>query len=624
MYIAGNGVSGVLRVKRNSGVLNANSGRGLGGSGQSGYCRSRRSGRAPDINSLHTAVRQPQASGFGAGSILTNCIGIPDELYGCGADGITVGIGVIVSLAPNLIRSLHAGGKQGLNIGYICSCSPDAALRVVSFIVIIFDVVAKPVISLVSMCIINGAVELEQFLGTIGTGGNNRLCDFPDCSVSHVAGHGISNRGVPADEVVVRAGRGAIECGGSSVGGCIIGLIRKRLTAHTVGVLDYVILGNIRDLTGLGGLADSLIIGRRLHGPAAAVGLEVGLASGVLHLIGEVGKRLVGVKSKSGVSLVGSVELVNIAGRIDNEVAPVISVFVLCHRCKLVGTFLKIPEVGYLAVALGILRNVICGILNTNCDSTAGRPGKGSSYCRSRRSGRAPDINSLHTAVRQPQASGFGAGSILTNCIGIPDELYGCGADGITVGIGVIVSLAPNLIRSLHAGGKQGLNIGYICSCSPDAAGCIISHVIIVLYIAAEPVVGLISMGVISSAMELKQFLDAIAAGGHRRLFRSLSVVFLDGRFFLRNRFFYGRFFYDRFFLHGRGFVNVCIRRGCKAHDHAYQQNQSHYTGETFVFAHKIYSIPLDFGACILLPQGTGYFTITLYQCQAVRPVFLL
>ena len=131
-------------------------------------------------------------------------------------------------------------------------------------------------------------------------------------------------------------------------------------------------------------------------------------------------------------------------------------------------------------------------------------------------------------------------------------------------------------------------------------------------------------MGVISSAMELKQFLDAIAAGGHRRLFRSLSVVFLDGRFFLRNMFFYGRFFYDRFFLHGRGFVNVCIRRGCKAHDHAYQQNQSHYTGETFVFAHKIYSIPLDFGACILLPQGTGYFTITLYQCQAVRPVFLL
>ena len=624
MYIAGNGVSGVLRVKRNSGVLNANSGRGLGGFGQSGYCRSRRSGRAPYINSLHTAVRQPQASGFGAGSILTNCIGIPDELYGCGADGITIGISVVMSLAPNLIRSLYAGGKQGLNIGYICSCSPDAALRVVSFIVIIFDVVAKPVISLVSMCIINCAVELEQFLGTIGTGGNNRLCDFPDSGVSHVAGHGISNRGVPADEVVVRAGRGAIECGGSSVGGCIIGLIRKRLTAHTVGVLDYVILGNIRDLTGLGGLADSLIIGRRLHGPAAAVGLEVGLASGVLHLIGEVGKRLVGVKSKSGVSLVGSVELVNIAGRIDNEVAPVISVFVLCHRCKLVGTFLKIPEVGYLAVALGILRNVICGILNTNCDSTAGRPGKGSSYCRSRRSGRAPDINSLHTAVRQPQASGFGAGSILTNCIGIPDELYGCGADGITIGISVVMSLAPNLIRSLYAGGKQGLNIGYICSCSPDAAGCIISHVIIVLYIAAEPVVGLISMGVISSAMELKQFLDAIAAGGHRRLFRSLSVFFLDGRFFLRNRFFYGRFFYDRFFLHGRGFVNVCIRRGCKAHDHAYQQNQSHYTGETFVFAHKIYSIPLDFGACILLPQGTGYFTITLYQCQAVRPSFLL
>ena len=457
------------------------------------------------------------------------------------------------------------------------------------------------------MCIINGAVELEQFLGTIGTGGNNRLCDFPDCGVSHVAGHGISNRGVPADEVVVRAGRGAIECGGSSVGGCIIGLIRKRLTAHTVGVLDYVILGNIRDLTGLGGLADSLIIGRRLHGPAAAVGLEVGLASGVLHLIGEVGKRLVGVKSKSGVSLVGSVELVNIAGRIDNEVAPVISVFVLCHRCKLVGTFLKIPEVGYLAVALGILRNVICGILNTNCDSTAGRPGKGSSYCRSRRSGRAPDINSLHTAVRQPQASGFGAGSILASSICIPNQLDGRGADSIAVGIGVVMGLTPNLIRSLHAGGKQGLNIGYICSCSPDAAGCIISHVIIVLYIAAEPVVGLISMGVISSAMELKQFLDAIAAGGHRRLFRSLSVVFLDGRFFLRNRFFYGRFFYDRFFLHGRGFVNVCIRRGCKAHDHAYQQNQSHYTGETFVFAHKIYSIPLDFGACILLPQGTGY-----------------
>ena len=623
MYIAGNGVSGVLRVKRNSGVLNANSGRGLGGFGQSGYCRSRRSGRAPYINSLHTAVRQPQASGFGAGSILTNCIGIPDELYGCGADGITVGISVVMSLAPNLIRSLHAGGKQGLNIGYIRACSPDAALRVVSFIVIIFDVVAKPVISLVSMCIINCAVELEQFLGTIGTGGNNRLCDFPDSGVSHVAGHGISNRGVPADEVVVRAGRGAIECGGSSVGGCIIGLIRKRLTAHTVGVLDYVILGNIRDLTGLGGLADSLIIGRRLHGPAAAVGLEVGLASGVLHLIGEVGKRLVGVKSKSGVSLVGSVELVNIAGRIDNEVAPVISVFVLCHRCKLVGTFLKIPEVGYLAVALGILRNVICGILNTNCDSTAGRLGKGSSYCRSRWSGRTPDVNILR-AVRHPQTCGFGAGSILTNCIGIPDELYGCGADGITVGISVVMSLAPNLIRSLHAGGKQGLNIGYIRACSPDAAGCIISHVIIVLYIAAEPVVGLIGMGVISSAMELKQFLDAIAAGGHRRLFRSLSVVFLDGRFFLRNRFFYGRFFYDRFFLHGRGFVNVCIRRGCKAHDHAYQQNQSHYTGETFVFAHKIYSIPLDFGACILLPQGTGYFTITLYQCQAVRPVFLL
>ena len=624
MYIAGNGVSGVLRVKRNSGVLNANSGRGLGGFGQSGYCRSRRSGRAPYINSLHTAVRQPQASGFGAGSILASSICIPNQLDGCGADGITVGISVVMSLAPNLIRSLYAGGKQGLNIGYICSCSPDAALRVVSFIVIIFDVVAKPVISLVSMCIINCAVELEQFLGTIGTGGNNRLCDFPDSGVSHVAGHGISNRGVPADEVVVRAGRGAIECGGSSVGGCIIGLIRKRLTAHTVGVLDYVILGNIRDLTGLGGLADSLIIGRRLHGPAAAVGLEVGLASGVLHLIGEVGKRLVGVKSKSGVSLVGSVELVNIAGRIDNEVAPVISVFVLCHRCKLVGTFLKIPEVGYLAVALGILRNVICGILNTNCDSTAGRPGKGSSYCRSRRSGRAPDINSLHTAVRQPQASGFGAGSILASSICIPNQLDGCGADGITVGISVVMSLAPNLIRSLYAGGKQGLNIGYICSCSPDAAGCIISHVIIVLYIAAEPVVGLISMGVISSAMELKQFLDAIAAGGHRRLFRSLSVFFLDGRFFLRNRFFYGRFFYDRFFLHGRGFVNVCIRRGCKAHDHAYQQNQSHYTGETFVFAHKIYSIPLDFGACILLPQGTGYFTITLYQCQAVRPSFLL
>ena len=624
MYIAGNGVSGVLRVKRNSGVLNANSGRGLGGFGQSGYCRSRRSGRAPYINSLHTAVRQPQASGFGAGSILASSICIPNQLDGRGADSIAVGIGVVMSLAPNLIRSLHAGGKQGLNIGYICSCSPDAALRVVSFIVIIFDVVAKPVISLVSMCIINCAVELEQFLGTIGTGGNNRLCDFPDSGVSHVAGHGISNRGVPADEVVVRAGRGAIECGGSSVGGCIIGLIRKRLTAHTVGVLDYVILGNIRDLTGLGGLADSLIIGRRLHGPAAAVGLEVGLASGVLHLIGEVGKRLVGVKSKSGVSLVGSVELVNIAGRIDNEVAPVISVFVLCHRCKLVGTFLKIPEVGYLAVALGILRNVICGILNTNCDSTAGRPGKGSSYCRSRRSGRAPDINSLHTAVRQPQASGFGAGSILASSICIPNQLDGRGADSIAVGIGVVMSLAPNLIRSLHAGGKQGLNIGYICSCSPDAAGCIISHVIIVLYIAAEPVVGLISMGVISSAMELKQFLDAIAAGGHRRLFRSLSVFFLDGRFFLRNRFFYGRFFYDRFFLHGRGFVNVCIRRGCKAHDHAYQQNQSHYTGETFVFAHKIYSIPLDFGACILLPQGTGYFTITLYQCQAVRPSFLL
>ena len=624
MYIAGNGVSGVFRVKRNSGVLNANSGRGLGGSGQSGYCRSRRSGRAPDINSLHTAVRQPQASGFGAGSILTNCIGIPDELYGCGADSIAVGIGVVMGLTPNLIRSLHAGGKQGLNIGYIRACSPDAALRVVSFIVIIFDVVAKPVISLVSMCIINGAVELEQFLGTIGTGGNNRLCDFPDCGVSHVAGHGISNRGVPADEVVVRAGRGAIECGGSSVGGCIIGLIRKRLTAHTVGVLDYVILGNIRDLTGLGGLADSLIIGRRLHGPAAAVCLEVGLASGVLHLIGEVGKRLVGVKSKSGVSLVGSVELVDIASRINNEVAPEISVFVLCHRCKLVGTFLKIPEVGYLAVALGILRNVICGILNTNCDSTAGRPGKGSSYCRSRRSSRAPDINSLHTAVRQPQAGGLSSARVQPAGGSIPDELDGRGADSIAVGIGVVMGLTPNLIRSLHAGGKQGLNIGYIRACCPYSARCIIGYVVIVLNIAAEPVVGLISMGVISSAMELKQFLDAIAAGGHRRLFRSLSVVFLDGRFFLRNRFFYGRFFYDRFFLHGRGFVNVCIRRGCKAHDHAYQQNQSHYTGETFVFAHKIYSIPLDFGACILLPQGTRYFTITLYQCQAVRPVFLL
>ena len=624
MYIAGNGVSGVLRVKRNSGVLNANSGRGLGGFGQSGYCRSRRSGRAPYINSLHTAVRQPQASGFGAGSILTNCIGIPDELYGCGADGITIGISVVMSLAPNLIRSLYAGGKQGLNIGYICSCSPDAALRVVSFIVIIFDVVAKPVISLVSMCIINCAVELEQFLGTIGTGGNNRLCDFPDSGVSHVAGHGISNRGVPADEVVVRAGRGAIECGGSSVGGCIIGLIRKRLTAHTVGVLDYVILGNIRDLTGLGGLADSLIIGRRLHGPAAAVGLEVGLASGVLHLIGEVGKRLVGVKSKSGVSLVGSVELVNIAGRIDNEVAPVISVFVLCHRCKLVGTFLKIPEVGYLAVALGILRNVICGILNTNCDSTAGRLGEGSGNGRSRRSGSAPDINGLHTAVRQPQTGGLSSARVQPAGGSIPDELDGRGYDFVAVGIGVVMGLTPNLIRSLHAGGKQGLNIGYIRACCPDAAGCIISHVIIVLYIAAEPVVGLIGMGVISGAMKLEQFLDAIAARGHRRLFRSLSVVFLDGRFFLRNRFFYGRFFYDRFFLHGRGLVNVCIRRGCKAHDHAYQQNQSHYTGETFVFAHKIYSIPLDFGACILLPQGTGYFTITLYQCQAVRPVFLL
>ena len=270
---------------------------------------------------------------------------------------------------------------------------------------------------------------------------------------------------------------------------------------------------------------------------------------------------------------------------------------------------------------LRVKRNI--GVLNANSGRGLGGSGQ-SGYCRSRRSGRAPDINSLHTAVRQPQAGGLSSARVQPAGGCIPDELDGRGYDFVAVGIGVIVGLTPNLIRSLHAGGKQGLNIGYICSCSPDAAGCIISHVIIVLYIAAEPVVGLIGMGVISSAMELKQFLDAIAAGGHRRLFRSLSVVFLDGRFFLRNMFFYGRFFYDRFFLHGRGFVNVCIRRGCKAHDHAYQQNQSHYTGETFVFAHKIYSIPLDFGACILLPQGTGYFTITLYQCQAVRPVFLL
>ena len=137
MYIAGNGVSGVLRVKRNSGVLNANSGRGLGGSGQSGYCRSRRSGRAPDINSLHTAVRQPQASGFGAGSILASSICIPNQLDCRGADGITVGISVVMSLAPNLIRSLHAGGKQGLNIGYIRACCPYSARCIIGYVVIV-------------------------------------------------------------------------------------------------------------------------------------------------------------------------------------------------------------------------------------------------------------------------------------------------------------------------------------------------------------------------------------------------------------------------------------------------------------------------------------------------------
>ena len=137
MYIAGNGVSGVLRVKRNSGVLNANSGRGLGGFGQSGYCRSRRSGRAPYINSLHTAVRQPQASGFGAGSILASSICIPNQLDGRGADSIAVGIGVVMGLTPNLIRSLHAGGKQGLNIGYIRACCPYSARCIIGYVVIV-------------------------------------------------------------------------------------------------------------------------------------------------------------------------------------------------------------------------------------------------------------------------------------------------------------------------------------------------------------------------------------------------------------------------------------------------------------------------------------------------------
>ena len=136
MYFAGNGVSGVLRVKRNSGVLNANSGRGLGGFRQSGYCRSRWSGRTPDVNILR-AVRHPQTCGFGAGGILTNCIGIPNELYGCSADGIAVGIGVVMGLTPNLIRSLHAGGKQGLNIGYIRACCPYSARCIIGYVVIV-------------------------------------------------------------------------------------------------------------------------------------------------------------------------------------------------------------------------------------------------------------------------------------------------------------------------------------------------------------------------------------------------------------------------------------------------------------------------------------------------------
>ena len=59
---------------------------------------------------------------------------------------------------------------------------------------------------------------------------------FPLSDVGRIFGHGFSNRGFPAEELVARAGGSALESGGGILVLCRISLIRECLAVHTVGV----------------------------------------------------------------------------------------------------------------------------------------------------------------------------------------------------------------------------------------------------------------------------------------------------------------------------------------------------------------------------------------------------
>ena len=68
----------------------------------------------------------------------------------------------------------------------------------------------------------------------IGVGDGVEL--FPLSDVGRIFGHGFSNRGFPAEELVARAGGSALESGGGILVLCRISLIRECLAVHTVGV----------------------------------------------------------------------------------------------------------------------------------------------------------------------------------------------------------------------------------------------------------------------------------------------------------------------------------------------------------------------------------------------------
>ena len=74
----------------------------------------------------------------------------------------------------------------------------------------------------------------DFFVRAVGVSNGVELLPLSD--VGRVFGHGFSNRGFPAEELVARAGGSAIKSGGSVLKGDVVNLIRECLTVHTVGV----------------------------------------------------------------------------------------------------------------------------------------------------------------------------------------------------------------------------------------------------------------------------------------------------------------------------------------------------------------------------------------------------